>query len=99
IACEATEGVPDADRGPFDASGRSPRPGRAEKHQRLRPSAAREFDTDPAAERVSGEVHFFEAHAIELRLDAVDEGFNRWRNLGIQCWSAGVPMQRRDDHV
>src|ERR1700739_4574497 len=71
---------------------------RADRHDPA-PPARREFDTERAAERVSDDVHFFKPHAIELRLDAVDEGFDRRRNLRTQCRSAGGPMQRRDAHA
>jgi hypothetical protein len=64
----------------------------------LGPSPAGEFDPDPPAEGVSGDVYFLQAQAVELLFDAVSKGLNRRRNLLIKWRTAGVAVQRRHDH-
>jgi hypothetical protein len=64
----------------------------------LRASAACEFDADPPAEGVAGDMHSRQAQSVELLFDAVDQRLNRWRYAGIQWRSAGVAMQGRHNH-
>ena len=46
------------------------------KHQRTRPAAASEFDSDPAAEGVAGDVHLLQAQLVELAFQGVNKGLN-----------------------
>ena len=76
ITSERAEGEPDTDGLHFDAARRSPGPGRAEEHQRARPAASSEFDSDPAAEGVAGDVHLLQAQLVELVFQGVNKGLN-----------------------
>ena len=43
-------------------------------------------------------MHFLQAQAVELLLDAVSKGLNGRRNLRIQWRPTGMPVQRRHYH-
>ena len=76
VAAERADGEPYRGCPQLDAALRPPGPCRAEQHQGARPAAAREFDSEPPAEGVTGDVHLLQAQLVELVLEGVSKGLN-----------------------